>query len=122
MKLSHTLLICACLVFAGMNFSNAVTPAPAPQQQSRLEALRTRRNTVTPAPAPQQQVQKWEYLTVQRSYGSGWEYKASYGNGDDAPYGGLGWRGKAGNDGWELIIVERTDVNSTIYYFKRPNN
>ena len=30
MKLSHMLLVCACLVFAGVNFSTAVTPDPVP--------------------------------------------------------------------------------------------
>jgi hypothetical protein len=102
MKLSHTLLICACLVFASTNFSNAVTPAPATQQQ----------------------VQKWEYLTVLSFEGdSAWEYEARYGNGDDAPYDGRGWRDEAGNDGWELIFCYQDGLKPWFsYQFKRPKN
>lgn len=87
MKLSHTLLICACLVFAGINFSTAVTP--------------------TPVPIPQQRVQKWEYLVAKLEPGSklGGGIRTWY-NGDGTEnfkYAGPDWISRAGNDGWELV-------------------
>ena len=101
MKLSHTLFICACLVFAGMNFSNAVTPAPVPQQQ----------------------VQKWEYLSVLvKVQGSFVARESKYGNGDLAPYSFSNAMGKIGDDGWELVSVVGTIGQNATYYFKRPKN
>ena len=73
MKLSHTLLICACLVFAGINFSTAVTP--------------------TPVPAPQQRVQKWEYKAL--------EHPAL--NDDDGRNVTVRLLNEAGEEGWELV-------------------
>ena len=112
MKLSHTLLICACLVFAGMNFSNAVTPAPVPQQQ----------------------VQKWEYFQHVKTLKTGedTDRSAFYGDGDLAPYTSGDWLKKAGDDGWELVQVvwdrleghpRNGDLVYTItFYLKRPKN
>ncbi|MDA9778414.1 DUF4177 domain-containing protein [Rubripirellula sp.] len=107
MKLSHTLLICACLVFAGMNFSNAVTPAPAPQQQ----------------------VQKWEYKTLEIG-----KYSSFFREGDgtiqDIQNLRPDWMKALGDQGWELVTyTEYLTTNAAavgdfkrIYNFKRPKN
>ena len=107
MKLSHTLLICACLVFAGMNFSNAVTPAPAPQQQ----------------------VQKWEYKRVEIT-----KYSSRFieGDGTRQLIQNLreDWMKALGDQGWELVTYTQyltsnaAAVSDTIsiYNFKRPKN
>ena len=115
MKLSHTLLICACLVFAGMNFSNAVTPAPAPQQQ----------------------VQKWEYKMVQiGDFGAKTEFfKVIDADGVKEPIQKLrlDWINTLGDQGWDLVSFthdldeganfgSRGEGDNRIYYFKRPKN
>ena len=87
MKLPHTLLICACLVFAGINFSTAVTPTPAPQQQ----------------------VERWEYVRVRVLTEKGASLKQNamfvYGNGQVVPIKSLtdGWLNKLGSEGWEMV-------------------
>jgi len=93
-------------------------------------------NAVTPAPAPQQQVQKWEYLWVNiRNEGSNTYRTAEYGDDELAPYSFEGWSERAGDDGWELVTKTiyqysnpipgsstRQAVVSYSYDFKRPKN
>jgi hypothetical protein len=112
MKLSHTLLICACLVFAGINFSTAVTPAPVP--------------------APQQRVQEWEYLmgvvTQSRFNPTFREFITGNGKEKGKEGGSLipdfdGWLDRAGEQGWELVSVSHVaggDTAKRYFYFKRP--
>ena len=104
MKLSHTLLICACLVFAGVNFSTAVTPAPVP--------------------VPQQLVQKWEYLggTFVLSKDGAVIRTVDLGNGKPKPYGGTVGSDRLSADGWELMSIYNQPASTRIAVmtFKRP--
>ena len=102
MKLSHTLMICTCLVFAGVSCTTAVTPAPVAQQQ----------------------VEKWEYLSASVLAGNDGEklLVADLGNGKPALYGGSVGSDQLGDDGWELVAVNMTGSVAVVtwFTFKRP--